>query len=203
VDDTLQITIAHLLVFTSLLVTAFNTGHSPSCGFQNCPHASATAAVDWLNGCQLPNSKTQLNSRLNSTQCNSQQQLLDYLTNQLSRFVLVITSRHWPHRKHCFSLLCPLVAIETFLFVKPLLSNSRHIFVSQLLPSTGCMSQYCMLWVPWCILVNLDTWYLFWYFSYHGYGSFFLICSKSRVFMGVCSFGNILFSTDLREKYLE
>jgi hypothetical protein len=52
--------------------------------------------------------------------------------------ILSITSWCGLHRKHHSSLLYPLVSIQTCLFAKPLLSNSRHIFAFlRSLPSSG------------------------------------------------------------------
>jgi hypothetical protein len=40
--------VSFLRAFTSLMVTTYNSGHSPSCGFPNCPHAVVTAILLWL-----------------------------------------------------------------------------------------------------------------------------------------------------------
>jgi hypothetical protein len=48
----------------------------------------------------------------------------------ISRLFLLITSPHGPHIKHHFSLLLyPIVAVETRLFAKPLLSNGCHCWL--------------------------------------------------------------------------
>jgi hypothetical protein len=44
------------------------------------------------------------------------------VSTQLSLTVLLITSLHGPRRIHRFPLLYPIVALETYLFAKPLLS---------------------------------------------------------------------------------
>jgi hypothetical protein len=47
-----------------------------------------------------------------------------------SKIVLHIVSRRGPHKTHRSSLLHPAVAVEAFLFAKPLLSNGYCIFVN-------------------------------------------------------------------------
>jgi hypothetical protein len=56
-----------------------------------------------------------------------------------SRLALIIIYQHGPHRKHHFQLLlCSIVALETCLFVKPLLSNSCLWWLH-----SSCLEQIC------------------------------------------------------------
>jgi hypothetical protein len=45
-------------VFMSLVVMASSGGHFPSSAFLNCPHASATATVDWITNQLLTTTTT-------------------------------------------------------------------------------------------------------------------------------------------------
>jgi hypothetical protein len=47
---------------------------------------------------------------------------------KVQQLLLLITCQYGPHRKHHFSLLYLLVAVETCLFAKPLLSNGCLLF---------------------------------------------------------------------------
>jgi hypothetical protein len=57
-----------------------------------------------------------------------------------SRLVLLITSRHGPRRKHHITLLLlfPIVAFETWLFARPILSNVCLCWLH-----SSCLEQIC------------------------------------------------------------
>jgi hypothetical protein len=82
-----------------------NNEHSPSSGFPSCPHASATATLNWLFCTEI--------SQVN-----------------VYSLILIITSWHETHIKHQLSLLYSLVPLEACLFVNPLLSNGCRIIIS-------------------------------------------------------------------------
>jgi hypothetical protein len=106
-------------VFTSrCLVGASNSGHPPSSGFPNCPRpqlpASHSNSSQQLSpSCSLTNSITNLATH--------------QPTNSTQLICLLIISRHGPHRKYRSTIAVPTIAVETYLFAKPLLSNGCFI----------------------------------------------------------------------------
>jgi hypothetical protein len=81
-------------VFYSLLVTASNGGHSPSSGFPNCSRSQLPATHS--------NSSKRLNPRSSLTNSVTHQPTNSTQLTHPSLTVLLIISRHGPHRKHRF-----------------------------------------------------------------------------------------------------
>jgi hypothetical protein len=134
---TSQITIGHtrssqsVTVFTSrCLVAASIGGGSPSSGFPNRTRP------------QLPATHSNSSQWLNPS---------GYLTHQPAQLdsltVLLIISRHVPHRKHSSSVVYGLLP-----------SNGRCLIVSWLLPSNGstCHNTFLMISVDQCRDAHVD-----------------------------------------------
>jgi hypothetical protein len=130
-DCSLQFTVTHKLVFTvtsslPLLGSGFQRRTFLPCGFPNSPRPQVPASP--INSSQRLNRSGSLNSPTNSS------------------VVLLIPSRHGPRRQHHFPLLYPLVAVEAYLFLEPLLINGCCVvtYFLRSLPSNGLHTAMCL-----------------------------------------------------------
>jgi hypothetical protein len=91
----------------------------------------------WSHCCPLVNTP-QLNCQLNYSAISSQPPLQSS-TEFIAPAVLVITSLHGPHRKHCSSIVA-LVSIATGTYLPSCCPETALVYspVSQLLHSNGC-----------------------------------------------------------------